>query len=317
MKCNDVIERLSPYIDEVLEEEEMKEITDHLAKCDSCGKIYQDLLDMIQQLSAVEEVELPDSFEFRLKRALSEERKSKGKARINWRFASSIAAVLVIGLLTYGMYGDMLQILPDKLGQSDSTSLSKEESALPSQLSEEETPSQYNIATMDAAEEDSAIQEEAFADDSVSLQRQAASLALVPPVKEESAVNQEADLQDSQYGMKNNVIEPLSIPDYTCGPTRHMQKKKEQVLDGEGQSLENQGLMRDSAAVRYYNNLIAEKLTDFDYEIFDCTYEANGEWHFKAVIFQDAEGNTYNAEVLITGKDGEITFKSEEEIKGL
>ena len=100
MKCNDVVERLSPYIDEVLEKEEMEEITDHLANCDSCGKIYQDLLDMIQQLSAVEAVELPDSFEFRLKRALSEERKAKNKPVINWRFASSIAAVFVIGLLT-------------------------------------------------------------------------------------------------------------------------------------------------------------------------------------------------------------------------
>lgn len=288
MKCNDVAERLSPYIDEVLEKEEMEEITDHLANCDSCGKIYQDLLDMIQQLSAVEEMELPDSFEFRLKRALSEERKAKNKTRINWRFASSIAAVFVIGLLTYGMYGDLLPIGPDKLAGGGSSGTVNLETASLSDMAKEELEEQYGMMSLGKEKEASMPREEVSADNVQPLKREATSLALVPAAEE--AAPAEA------FSLENQGLESQSMA---------------------ADSSETRGLMSDSAAVKYYSNLIEERLADFDYEIYDYTYETNGEWRFNAVIFNDAEGNTYNAEVLITGKDGEITFKSEEEIKGL
>ena len=73
----------------------------------------------------------------------------------------------------------------------------------------------------------------------------------------------------------------------------------------------------NSAAIKYYNNLIQEKLRDFDHEIIDYTYSLTGEWHFKIFIYKNKDGNTYNQEVLIIGRNGAIEVLNSNEIMGL
>jgi len=77
------------------------------------------------------------------------------------------------------------------------------------------------------------------------------------------------------------------------------------------------GVERNAAAVQYYNNLIEEKLKGFDYQVLDSSYANTGEWQFKIFIFRGKDGNTYNEEILIIGKDGEIEVICSNEFMGL
>jgi len=44
MFCNEFIEKISPYIDGYLDEEEKEKIEKHLRECENCGKLYEDIM---------------------------------------------------------------------------------------------------------------------------------------------------------------------------------------------------------------------------------------------------------------------------------
>ena len=129
MKCNEIRELLSPYIDHMLELNQMKILEEHLSTCDSCKKEYNELIEILSLLGQLKDVVIPDSFAFRLKNSLIEEKRDSidsGAIRLQtrkkhskWRILSSIAAIFTVGILSFGMYHDILGIVPDKLNGSD------------------------------------------------------------------------------------------------------------------------------------------------------------------------------------------------------
>ena len=65
MECNNVRELLSLYIDNMLDDEQMREVEKHLATCDACKKEMEELSDMVAMLSELEEYEVPEEFNAR------------------------------------------------------------------------------------------------------------------------------------------------------------------------------------------------------------------------------------------------------------
>jgi hypothetical protein len=82
-------------------------------------------------------------------------------------------------------------------------------------------------------------------------------------------------------------------------------------------SLTSAGVERNAAAVQFYNKLIEEKLKDFDYQVLSSGYTQSGEWQFRIFIFRGKDGNTYNEEITIIGKEGEIKVICSDEFLGL
>ena len=76
------------------------------------------------------------------------------------------------------------------------------------------------------------------------------------------------------------------------------------------------GAERNSAAVGFYSTLIAERLKEFDYQITESKY-VNGDWHFSVFIFHGKDGNTYNEDIMIIGRDGGIELCYTNEFMGL
>jgi anti-sigma factor RsiW len=102
MKCDEIRELLSPYIDKMLDEREMREVEEHLSACGGCRNEYNELKEMVDLLGQAAIVPVPDEFGFRLKKGLSEVKQDMIKAGIfekrsrknRWRIITSVAAYL-------------------------------------------------------------------------------------------------------------------------------------------------------------------------------------------------------------------------------
>ena len=115
MKCNVIRELLSLYIDQMLDEGQVKDVEEHLSACNACRNEYNELKEMHELLGQVEMIPVPDALSFRLKKALKEEKQKPSKKKSQWRMITSVAAVFAVGVLSFGLYHDFLGILPDKL----------------------------------------------------------------------------------------------------------------------------------------------------------------------------------------------------------
>lgn len=120
MRCEDIREIISLYIDNELNEEESKEIEKHLKSCEECNREYEDLLTIKRLLSEAPQVELPDNFKEELHKKLVasvsmedsgaseannivqlEERSKKvKKKKLNWKVFSGVAAALFLTVVS-------------------------------------------------------------------------------------------------------------------------------------------------------------------------------------------------------------------------
>ena len=66
MNCEQVQELLSPYIDDMLEKDEMNKVSKHLETCSCCADEYRRLLNLVCALRALGEEDLPEGFNERL-----------------------------------------------------------------------------------------------------------------------------------------------------------------------------------------------------------------------------------------------------------
>ncbi|MGI6684580.1 MAG: anti-sigma factor family protein [Bacillota bacterium] len=122
MNCKKVQDLLSPYLDQVLSEEENNLIEKHLEKCSSCQQELTNLKNALSMIQTLPELPLPENFQVDLRRKLAavkhgdEEVKKKGWLIIfPYRWASlSMAAVLLLVL-----YSFMSPLLPKLEKQSD------------------------------------------------------------------------------------------------------------------------------------------------------------------------------------------------------
>lgn len=301
MKCNEIRELLSLYIDRMLGEDQSKAVEEHLSACEACRKEYNEMKEMIDLLGQIEMLAIPDAFRFRLKKALIEEKqdminagmiKNPSKKKNQWRILTSVAAVFAVGVLSFGLYHDVLGIFPNQLDGTEQTEMAQPKMAEPDAIEEMENNNLYS-----AELEDQESTKGDFSDESLSMKQQ------TPPVSEDrepemitydAAGGSEPEQNTASDGTDSSGILPKSMPT--------------PAQEDCSRSLTVSGIERNAAAVQYYDNLIAEKLQDFDYQVLESSYSKTGEWHFRIFIFRGKDGNTYNEEILIIGKDGEISI---------
>ena len=120
MKCNEICDKLSLYIDNELSAEEMLQVEDHLHLCENCQKDYEEYKNLISVLHGLPEEEPPEGYCKRLHKKLEETgsqkesrkqaSKIKGFNRNKWLKYGSIAAALVLvfaaaGIANFGGMG--------------------------------------------------------------------------------------------------------------------------------------------------------------------------------------------------------------------
>jgi predicted anti-sigma-YlaC factor YlaD len=124
MKCDKTREMLSLYIDKMLDDNLKKEIEEHISTCNLCKKEYDDIMEIVTHLNEVEMVSVPKSFEHRLKNALQHERSKISDSKIiaisdkkknKLRMLTSIAAIFAVGLISVGLYQDIIGGVTDQL----------------------------------------------------------------------------------------------------------------------------------------------------------------------------------------------------------
>ena len=353
MNCNKIRDLLSLYIDQMLDEDQVKEVDEHLSTCDSCRKELDEMKEILGLLNQAEMVPVPEAFNFRLKKALKEEKQNMidsgilekpSKKNQRLRMITSIAAVFAVGVISFGLYHDVLNLLPDKLNGVEQAEIQETE-AMP-----EEQPSEYKLKSDELAKDDSVMmkselnglsqdefvgngaEEEYSSRNSIAnsdsnanadsnINSDSAALA------DESAPSSDTAAEET-YGIAAAPNEDGGQP--SAGAAGSEEALTTDVSDNYGtsvtkkaspeecsRSLTSSGVERNTAAVQYYNNLIEERLDGFDYQVLSSSYAQTGQWKFKIFIFRGKDGNTYNEEILIIGKDGEIEVIYSNEFMGL
>jgi hypothetical protein len=331
MKCIEISELLSLYIDNMLDENQVREVEEHLSSCDACRSEYNELKETVELLGQAEMIPVPDEFSFRLKKALKEEKQKmideglivkQPKKKNQWRIITSIAAVFAVCAISYSLYDNVMGTLPFFKNGADQ--------AGPASATEEVNK---KVADMREAESDSysgsALDDES-SDGSVVMKDQTEN-AQSPGGEEESAQYEiAADMGGAQtYGAAAGSepyegersaggIEPEAAAD-TDGSSGEFAFKSSMASSQDecSRSLTGSGLERNSAAVQFYNMQIEEKLSGFDYQILETVYSQTGEWQFRVFIFRGKDGNTYNEEIMIIGKDGKIQTICSNDFMGL
>lgn len=81
MKCDEISDKLSLYIDNELSSEEMQQVEDHLNSCENCQKNLDDYKKLISVLQSLPEEEPPEGYCKRLHEKLLMEKSQKETKR--------------------------------------------------------------------------------------------------------------------------------------------------------------------------------------------------------------------------------------------
>jgi hypothetical protein len=332
----------------MLDENQVKEASEHLSSCDACRKEYNELKETLELLGQAEMIPVPDEFSFRLKKALKEEKGNRidegliartPKKKSRWRIITSIAAVFAVVILSYGFYDNVMGNLPifhngaEQAGSNTTTEMTHEKIA----------------AMKDQAGSDSyggSAQADESSDGSVVMKNQETGPQPVMADAADSNTAGDTQIENSQNKeIRNETADAGSAQTYGAAvgaePNGGDQLSdeaapQEAVSEAEGyggefalksnmvstqedlsRSLNGSGLERNSAAVQYYNKQIEERLSGFDYQVLETTYTQTGEWQFRIFIFRGKDGNTYNEEIKIIGKNGKIETICSNDFMGL
>lgn len=118
--CGEIIELISLYIDNELDNESRNDIEEHIETCESCRSELESLREIVGVLGSIEDVELPSGFKENLHERLMAQKNDNGlNSKIvlfkkkPFGFVSSVAAglilVVVAGslIMTRGLYGNV------------------------------------------------------------------------------------------------------------------------------------------------------------------------------------------------------------------
>lgn len=110
-KCEEILELLSLYIDNELDEETSKIVKEHVELCSSCKDELVQLQQVVKMCNEVDEVELPDSFNEVLRQKLKLEHKKmeddKKKTVMRNRILKTITSVAAIFIVIFAVRGFM------------------------------------------------------------------------------------------------------------------------------------------------------------------------------------------------------------------
>jgi|GEM_PF-1852607 Predicted transmembrane transcriptional regulator (anti-sigma factor) len=374
MKCEEIRELLSLYIDKSLDENEMKAVEEHLSSCEDCSRECAELEEMIGVLGQTEMIPVPDAFNLRLKAALREEKQAmlengilvkSNKKKHQWRIITSVAAVFAVGVLSFGLYHDVLGVLPDRFSGS-------EQSDTAQTGSENKVKIADDAAKADQPPENTGGSEEQFTASTEKKQLQMSMAKQPDTVGSDAAQSKKQAIDEEKYGKLNNEKANnvnMSAAATDAGATKEQASggaaassgttdassgtaNQSAVADMAGsapgtlsesedsadaasgsdsngvrygaaapnecsRSMTVPGIERNTAAVQFYNKLIEARLEGFDYQILDSSYTQAGEWRFRVFIFRGKDGNTYNEEITVIGKDGKINIVCSNKFTGL
>jgi hypothetical protein len=339
MKCNEIRELLSLYIDRELDESQVIDVEEHLSVCDDCRKEYDDLKKTADALNQTEMAPVPDAFQLRLKKALKDEKQTMLDAGIikpekkknHWRIITSIAAVFAVGILSFGLYDNLTGFLPGGHGGNEQSGTAKMEGNLNMKASDSAVnpneSSDGSVVMKNHAPDSQQTAEASPLEDSDEIQTygdghqdKAVSGTGASPA-DDSELTQTpmyamavGSTGDAGNGEPTNAASEKALTDSSDTSADSTVSSSPEECS---RSLTASGIERNAAAVQYYNNLIEEKLSDFDYQILESTYAQTGAWQFRIFIFRGKDGNTYNEEILIIGKDGKIETICPDETLGL
>lgn len=139
ISCEDVRLLLSLYIDKMLSDEEMTQVREHLAECDSCQSEYALLKGMMKTTAELPELFVSETFAARLHEALEKEAaleaeeysaqtiNVKAASRVRrWRMYPMIAAgaaVIAISVLAFGQMPKSDEFIRQKAAESSPTAV--------------------------------------------------------------------------------------------------------------------------------------------------------------------------------------------------
>lgn len=96
MNCIDINEKMSLYIDNLLDDSERALFEQHLSECKSCSETYEMIISNIKMCHMVPEVSLPLGFKEDLHNRLIAEQRKKKKAQKDWRPYGVVAAAVLV-----------------------------------------------------------------------------------------------------------------------------------------------------------------------------------------------------------------------------
>ncbi|GEM_PF-791008 len=109
-KCDEVLELLSLYIDDELDEVRAKMVREHVESCEDCKVELEQLREVVKMCKGIDEIELPEDFKDKLHQKLSDEKQNVENNRKIiimrnriMKTISSIAAVLLLVLVVRGV----------------------------------------------------------------------------------------------------------------------------------------------------------------------------------------------------------------------
>lgn len=190
MNCSQFTQMVSLYLDNELNETEIKEFEIHLNNCEKCKSEYEEMLFLTNILRDCEEVELPDDYGDRFRQKLELE-KSKKTKNFNFKAISTIAASLVIVVTSIGLFIN---------NSNDKLDMASESNKMEVMLSDENGISEDEIA-LDESSNDSILAKE----DSASKGIRNAIFTLTTMTTEKIAINYNIN------GAMNSVDEVSSL----------------------------------------------------------------------------------------------------------
>lgn len=182
MNCNEFIDNISSYIDNDMNEVEKKEFELHILECNKCRQEYEDMIKILEIVKSQDQVELPDNYRLELKRKLKEA--AKEEKRINWGVLSSIAAGLIIMIISFSMFYNKLPFMGQKQYLSKSNEIESPKESMGFDASE-------HIASVDDEEIE---MKSAYTDSSINSSIDETNIAINSVPEEEDAQADAASL---------------------------------------------------------------------------------------------------------------------------
>lgn len=308
MKCNEIRELLSLYIDNMLEDELKSEVEKHIAFCPECKKEYEELKELSQILSDLPEVPLPENFDQRIHDALVASKKADNPAVIPMKkqskmkkavkYMSTVAAIFVVGIFSIAMYNNSDQLIPKDYACS----------YFPGNVAMDD-------AACDSAPAPAEIDMDLYADSN-----QDAGGAMQ---QENSEFNYNVGGEERITESKNDANAPEA--DMTAGAdtdAAESEKKIEGLLPSRGEInmppldrflLDYRvthgaiGDARDTVALRYYMGSLERELGDKEFTILSCQKGEDSIWTFEVEIVSTDDNNNEVKEIVIyKAQDGTL-----------
>ena len=122
MKCKIVTEKLIFYLDNEIEEEEREQIKEHLAECNKCNELFNELTSVLEYTKLKEIPEVNPFLYTRIKQKLENYKDDKAEILLSFIHRLQLQPIILSFLLIFGLAGGIkLGNLYDANSSNDNT----------------------------------------------------------------------------------------------------------------------------------------------------------------------------------------------------